>query len=111
MAAGDTRCAWQREECPPWCVVAHADDDHPHDRKHVGRQRTTAVLALSDAERPGAPDVWRSDELAAFLHRRDGEFATAVYIGDGERQRVEVEAGALSAIIASLVGLAGEFLA
>lgn len=113
MAAGDRRVSWQREECPPWCVVAHAEQDHPHDRKHVGRQVAVPVLACAD--RPGpdpdARDRWSAEDLVVCLWRRDGATETAVYVGDGADQRIEVDLAGVRRVVACLRDLVPDAVA
>lgn len=40
--------SWMAEECPAWCVRAHAEDDHPDDRRHQGRGIEVPVVIASD---------------------------------------------------------------
>lgn len=93
VAAGDERVAWQHDDCPRWCVVSHAADDHPHDRRHVSVQHPVAVTALANAPvgSGAVRDAWSSEDFVICLQRRDGAARTSVYIGDGTDQRIELE--------------------
>ena len=92
MAAGDTPVRWQREACPSWCVVAHSESDHERDHTHQGNLGEIPVVALR--ERPdgaSAADDWYAARLAVVLQRRDGTGTTALYLGDGHEQRLELD--------------------
>lgn len=104
MAAGDQRRSWQREDCPEWCVVAHAEDDHSSDRRHMSRQTPVPVLALAERSDPQAPgrDQWSLEEFVLCLQRKDGSEQTAVYVGDGREQRIEIDVGSARRVARSL---------
>lgn len=107
MAAGDPRRSWQREDCPGWCVVDHAEADHPDDRKHMSRQIAAPVLAMAEQADPTLPgrDSWYPDEVVVCLQRRDGGGQTGVYIGDGAEQRIEIDVAGVHRIVHSLRAL------
>ncbi|HEY0188032.1 MAG TPA: hypothetical protein VGC67_11130 [Cellulomonas sp.] len=87
--------SWQIDPCPPWCVVAHAEDDHEHDRKHMSSWLTVPAVELEPVRagegRPGAErERERPEEVALCLHRRDGRRTVWLYAGDGHRQALEL---------------------
>lgn len=92
------RPRWLTEECPAWCVAAHAEDDHPHDRHHLGTPLALAGTALrtgaTGSGRGSEPGADRAEgvELVLQLHRRVGAAETWLYVGDGFEQRLELTA-------------------
>ncbi len=107
MAAGSSRASWQQEACPPWCVVVHTDGDALADRKHVGASHSVPVLALKEHPRPldEVCDEWEVGELALCYQRRDGSGRTALYIGDGTDQRLELAVDSVRVLCATLADL------
>ena len=100
------RPQWLSEECPAWCVAEHADEDHPHDRKHVSVARVVPVNELAGGGGPRAPDRSlpgrgrvEAAELVVCLHRRVGAADTWVYIGDGLDQRLEISADSCARLL------------
>lgn len=79
-AKSRSRPSWQRDECPPWCVVEHREADPPDDRVHdsVGAYVSAVV------RRPGST-VGESTELLVILSRRCGELDDWVFLGEPER--------------------------
>lgn len=69
----------QQAHCPPWCVAVHAIEDEGITARH--RSPITDVAALQPE---GAAT------LMLEVHRTEGEPTTWVYIGDGERQFLEL---------------------
>ena len=95
------RPSWQVDDCPPWCVAVHEEDDHPHDRKHLGPELTVPATTLAAHASPDGVhrDERSASELVLSLHRRDGSHDTWVYVGDGFEQRVEVLLGDMWRIV------------
>lgn len=109
MTTERDRPSWQAEPCPPWCVVLHAQDDHPRDRTHVSASMSvparqllggdgTRVSPFADPEPAAAPggaeahDRTATTDLAVCVHRRDGAATTWLYVGDGAVQHLELTA-------------------
>lgn len=95
METVESSPSWQVGECPPWCVQEHAEDDHVHDRKHASTWLTVPVVELEPVPAgeggPGAPrERERGEEVALCLHRREGRRTVWLYVGDGERQVLEL---------------------
>ncbi|WP_182377222.1 hypothetical protein [Nocardioides sp. WS12] len=42
---GSSTPTWLDEPCPPWCVRAHLEDDHPEDRYHQSEPSFFAGVA------------------------------------------------------------------
>lgn len=103
MASSDPRASWQVDECPQWCVVTHLDDDHIDDRKHVSAQFPFPAnkLDVVPSAAGAARDSWQDCEFVCCIHRRDGQVETAIYIGDGEVQRIEIEILSLDRLLES----------
>lgn len=87
----------QRPTCPRWCVAVHASEDESAISRH--RSAIVDVAALQPA---GATT------LMLELHRTEGELTTWVYIGDGERQFLELSVESALRVAAALesVGVA-----
>lgn len=101
MGTSDGRPGWQAEACPPWCVVLHEADDPQEDRRHVSASVPVAVVQralgrdeppplLGGTADPDDPEGPRLVDLAVCLQRRDGAATTWLYVGDGERQALEL---------------------
>lgn len=117
MVSGGVRPGWQREPCPPWCVVEHAEDDHPDDRRHVSAGIEVPVMALVGVLEgaDGHRDRVEARRLVVCAQRRDGEPDTWLYVGDGTDQMVEVDVAgwtrlvsAVRQVLASVTGGDGE---
>lgn len=80
MTANSTsRPSWQRDTCPPWCVVEHSELDTYDDRFHDSTAlHVPAVLG----RRPGhaAPT-----DLTVVMSRRCNELDDWVLVGEPER--------------------------
>lgn len=106
------RPTWQVDTCPTWCVVLHAEDDHPHDRVHMSDSMSVRVRQLlgatgtagatvspfaerdapAPATSPERADATATADLAVTVHRRDGAGTTWLYAGDGAVQSLELTA-------------------
>lgn len=79
-AESRSRPSWQRDECPPWCVVEHHETDPPDDRVHdsVG---TYVPATLRRTEASGGEPT----ELLVVLSRRCGEHDDWIFLGEPQR--------------------------
>lgn len=79
-AESRSRPSWQRDECPPWCVVEHQEADPPDDRVHdsVG---TYVPAVVRRAEFSGGERT----ELLLVLSRRCGEHDDWIFLGEPQR--------------------------
>ncbi len=101
------RPTWQQDDCPSWCAVAHHEDDHPDDRKHVSVTRTVPVVELA-VDGPTGRDVPRATELVVLAQRRDGAVDTWLYVGDGREQLLQVTPGSWRRLVGSILEHLGE---
>lgn len=101
------RPTWQQDDCPSWCVVAHHEDDHPDDRKHLSATRTVPVIELTADGQTGR-DVPRAAELVVLMQRRDGVADTWLYVGDGSDQLLQMTPGSWRRLIGSILKHLGE---
>ncbi|WP_282946337.1 DUF6907 domain-containing protein [Cellulomonas endometrii] len=116
MGTSDDRPHWQREHCPPWCVVLHGQDDHERDRKHVSASLSVPVHQLlaevgpavspfaepEVTEVPGGVERTAQVDLAVALHRRDGAATTWLYVGDGAEQSLELTVESWARLVPAL---------
>ena len=80
MTANSTsRPSWQRDTCPPWCVVEHSELDAHDDRFHDSA--TLHVPAVLGAGRGRAAPT----DLAVVMSRRCNELDDWVLVGEPER--------------------------
>lgn len=77
--------------CPPWCVAVHAVEDEGTVTRH--RSNIVDVAAIQPA---GAT------ALMLEVHRTEGEPTTWVYVGDGERQYLELSVESAVRVAAAL---------
>lgn len=92
----DSRPSWLLEECPPWCVAEHAEEDHPDDRQHHGVIVTVPVVLRQQALRDGC---LMSSELASEFDvvrfQLVGSVMRWLFVGDDEHQLELSEESAL----------------
>lgn len=95
---------WLTEPCPAWCVVLHADDDHPADRSHQSASLAVPVTQLRGiGEHPPPPgDAVDTLDLAVVLHRRVGAAQTWLYVGDGQHQGLELDLGSWTRVLTAV---------
>ncbi|HEY0217336.1 MAG TPA: hypothetical protein VGC57_13185 [Cellulomonas sp.] len=107
METVEARPSWQVDPCPSWCVVRHEPEDHQHDRKHMSTWLTVPAVELvptgaggaAGADRAGPREEEQGADLALCLHRRDGAATVWLYVGDGERQMLELTAESWSRLV------------
>jgi hypothetical protein len=75
-----------RRRCPPWCVADHADEDEPGASRH----RSETVVVPGIAVRPGSRRTVEAVEILIELHAEHGDPVVGVYIGDGERDGLDI---------------------
>jgi hypothetical protein len=78
-AHSTSRPSWQRDTCPPWCVVEHAETDPPDDRYH-----DSVTLHVPATLGPG-PSHAPTTDLVLVMSRRSGELDDWVLVGEPER--------------------------
>lgn len=81
----------QLPHCPPWCVAVHDVEDEGALSRH--RSHIVDVAAVQPA---GATT------LLLEVHRTEGEPTTWVYVGDGERQYLELSIESAVRVAAAL---------
>jgi hypothetical protein len=77
---------YDRRSCPPWCVADHAHEDDPGRARH--RSRTVVVPGI--AIQPGERRTVESIEILIEVHADEGDPVVGVYIGDGERNGLDI---------------------
>jgi hypothetical protein len=78
-AHSTSRPSWQRDTCPPWCVVEHAELDQPDDRYH-----DSVTLHVPATLGPG-PGHAATTDLVVVMSRRCDEPDDWVLVGEPER--------------------------
>ncbi len=83
--------SWQRSPCPEWCVIDHAEEDHPDDRAHRDAGREIPVrLRVSDFSGSQATEHLREERLVLGRWQRDGESRTWYFLGNDHGVALEL---------------------
>ena len=75
-----------RRTCPPWCVADHAHEDEAGGFRH----RSETVIVPGISVRPGSRRTVEAIEILIELHAEHGDPVVGVYIGDGERDGLDI---------------------
>jgi len=88
-----------RRRCPPWCVADHADEDEGGAPRH----RSQTVVVPGIAIRSGARRTVDSIEILIELHAEEGDPVVGVYIGDGERDGLDITTETADRLVRRLI--------
>jgi hypothetical protein len=75
-----------RRTCPPWCVADHAEEDEAGTSRH----RSETIVVSGMTVRPGSRRTVEAVEILIELHAEHGDPVVGVYIGDGERDGLDI---------------------
>ena len=78
-AHSTSRPSWQRDNCPRWCVVEHAESDPVDDRFH------DSITMHVPATLGHGPSHASSTDLVLVMSRRCGELDDWVLVREPER--------------------------
>ncbi len=88
-----------RRPCPSWCVADHADEDDTGAARH----RSETVVVPGIAIRSGARRTVESIEILIELHAEEGDPVVGLYVGDGERDGLDITTETAERLVRRLV--------
>jgi len=86
------------EPCPPWCTVV----DHVEGEEHQSRGFEIASMFAPLGSGSGVDTAPYPGDLVVVLHRPVGGGTTWVYLGDGQRQGIELSIDSAARLLGSL---------
>ena len=79
------------DDCPPWCIGGHHEDDPPEDRVHRSAGAVVPVVARTVSYEGGSQHVTvDSIEFDIGISRTDGTHETWFYMGSGPDRSLEI---------------------
>ena len=88
-----------RRTCPSWCVANHAEEDDAGAARH----RSETVVVPGIAIRSGVRRTVESIEILIELHTEDGDPVVGVYVGDGQRDGLDITTETADRLVRRLI--------
>lgn len=98
--------SWQHSACPEWCIIDHAEGDHPDDRAHRDAGRSV-ILTLRVRDFIEEKLVERIVEQNLILGRwqHDGDSRVWYFLGTDDGIDYELSEASLRRLVSELQGL------